>query len=161
MHINKQGIYIHTYIKTYSKYMCPPRCLHLTFFFAPQWNTFLVMVCPDVWHFLNSSIKQLSFTTAFGYFSVRLSDFHAVVKLDLLSWWNVSFRWSTDATLHKPSAGGGDWDEVLTETDYLKSVKSSTVFEQCSQYQLTVLLTEWNILLHRNTTHVMCYTYRN
>lgn len=44
------------------------------------------------------------------------SDLDSVAELGSVSWWMVSFRPSTDDTLHKPSlrsAGGVDWNEVL------------------------------------------------
>ncbi len=99
--------------------LCPLRQLHLTFFCAPQWDTFfLVMDCPHVWHFLNSSIKQLSFTIVFDWCkscSVFLSDFDFSVKLNSASWWKIFLRRSTEAALHilsLSSAKEGDWDEA-------------------------------------------------
>ena len=100
--------------------LCPPRQLHLTFFCAPQWDTFfLEMGCPHVWHFLNSSIKQLSFTIVFDWLksdSVFLFDFDDAVEFNSVSFCKLSLSPPTDAILHKlslSSAGGGDWDEVL------------------------------------------------
>lgn len=78
---------------------------------------FLVIGWPHVWHFLNSSIKQLSFTMVFDWLkcsSVFLSN--VSVNRNSVSCWKFSLWWSTGATLQKlslNSAGGVDWDEVL------------------------------------------------
>lgn len=128
--------------------LCPPRQLHLTFFCAPQWDTFfLVMGCPQVWHFWNSSIKQLSFTIVFDWlksFSVLLLDFDFDVKLNSVSWWKCSLRRSTDATLHKlspSSSGGGDWDEVLENPEAIWDIR-----DRCHIWKW---VTVWATLLYR------------
>lgn len=103
--------------------LCPPEQVHLTFFCAPQWDTFvLMMVCPHVWHFLNSSIKQPSFTIVCDWlcsFSL-LSDCDAVVQLSSVSFWTFSFRQSADDTLQnfwRGSATGGRGRERLTGSE--------------------------------------------
>ena len=158
--------------------LCPPRHLHLTFFCTPQWDTiFLDMGCPHVWHFLNSSIKQLSFTIVFDWLK---SD--VAVEFNSVSFCKLSLSPSTDAILHKPllsSAGGGNWDEVLgapvsfwdNKCQIQKNEEgklfwmifyNKKMYFEKKFYQQTLPLTACITHLHRNkASDVMCYTYSN
>lgn len=164
--------------------LCPPRQLHLTFFCAPQWDTFfLVMGCPHVWHFLNSSIKQVSFTIVFDWlksFSVFSSDFGVAIDLNSVSWWKRSFRQSTDATLHKLSlcsAGGGNGDEVLGAPEAIWENRDRCVHESvlrahsgtgpgwvqcCISFPTHPCFSLYAACYsHLHGSYVICYTYRN